>query len=93
MDVAIHGQRLEVDISDNGIGISAEALQDVFKPFVQEADAIGFNGAGLGIGLTVVQQLVEAHGGSVQAFSGGRGKGSRFHLVLPMLPPVLAIPA
>ncbi|MDQ3205689.1 MAG: ATP-binding protein [Pseudomonadota bacterium] len=74
-----------IAISDTGIGITAEALPDVFKPFVQDPHATGFNGAGLGIGLTVVRALVEAHGGSVHAASAGSGLGSRFAVTLPLL--------
>lgn len=72
-----------VTVSDSGIGITAEALPHVFDPFVQDTHAIGFNGAGLGIGLTVVRELVEAHGGTVVASSDGTGLGSRFVVTLP----------
>ena len=82
--VAIVGDAVEITVSDSGIGISAEALPAVFEPSVQDGHAIGFNGAGLGIGLTVVRELVEAHGGSVIATSGGIGKGSRFVVRLPL---------
>lgn len=75
---------VEMTVSDSGIGISAEALLDVFEPFVQDRHAIGFNGVGLGIGLTVVRELVEAHGGSVVATSAGVGQGSRFVVRLPL---------
>ncbi|MEP7056370.1 MAG: diguanylate cyclase [Caldimonas sp.] len=74
-----------ITVTDSGIGISAEALPHVFDPFVQDTHAIGFNGAGLGIGLTVVRELVEAHGGSVVASSAGSGHGSRFVVTLPLL--------
>jgi diguanylate cyclase (GGDEF)-like protein len=72
-------------LSDNGIGITAEALPKVFEPFVQDTYAIGFNGVGLGIGLTVVRELVEAHGGNVYALSAGSGLGSRFVVTLPLI--------
>ncbi len=71
-------------ISDNGIGIIADALPNVFEPFVQDAHAIGFNGIGLGIGLTVVRELVEAHDGTVVASSAGPGLGSQFVVTLPL---------
>ena len=71
-------------VSDNGIGIPAEALLRVFEPFVQDAHAMGFNGAGLGIGLTLVRELVEGHGGSVVASSAGTGLGSQFVVTLPL---------
>jgi diguanylate cyclase (GGDEF)-like protein len=74
-----------ITVSDNGIGIPAQALPKVFDPFVQDAHAIGFNGAGLGIGLTVVRELVEAHGGQVVASSAGTGFGSQFVITLPLV--------
>ena len=74
-----------VTVSDSGIGITAEALPDVFKAFVQDTHAIGFNGAGLGIGLTVARELVEAHGGGITASSPGRDLGSRFVVTLPFV--------
>jgi diguanylate cyclase len=82
--VAMLGDAVEMTVFDSGIGISAEALHDVFEPFVQDRHAIGFNGVGLGIGLTVVRELVEAHGGNVVATSAGSGQGSRFVVTLPL---------
>ena len=80
------GDSVVITVSDNGIGITAEALPDVFEPFAQDPHAIGFNGVGLGIGLTVVRQLAQAHGGGVVANSDGPGLGSRFVVTLPMAP-------
>jgi signal transduction histidine kinase len=74
-----------VTVSDTGIGITAEVLPHVFDPFVQDKHAIGFNSAGLGIGLTVVRELVEAHGGTVGASSAGAGLGSQFVIRLPLM--------
>ena len=76
---------LVLTVSDNGIGITAEALPRVFDPFVQDKHAIGFSGSGLRIGLTVVRELVEAHGGSVVASSAGSGFGSQFVVTLPLI--------
>ncbi|MDB5982971.1 MAG: two-component sensor histidine kinase [Pseudomonas sp.] len=76
---------LTVNVSDNGIGITAKALPFIFEPFIQDIHAIGFNAAGLGIGLTVVRELVEAHGGTVTGASDGDGKGSEFIITLPLL--------
>lgn len=70
-------------VSDTGIGITAQALAEIFNPFVQDELALGFNGIGRGIGLTVVRSLVEAHGGTVRAYSVGAGLGSRFVVSLP----------
>ena len=76
---------LRISISDNGIGVTAQALPFIFDPYVQDVHAVGFNGAGLGIGLTVVRELVEAHGGSVTGMSEGHGKGSEFAVTLPLM--------
>jgi len=84
LSVDVHGGLVTVIVTDSGIGISAETLGHVFEPFVQDAHAIGFNGAGLGIGLTVVLELVEAHGGTVVARSAGVGHGSEFVVTLPL---------
>ncbi len=81
--LGVAGDAIVLTVSDSGIGISAEALPNVFEPFVQDAHAIGFNSVGLGIGLTVVRELVEAHGGDVVASSAGRGRGSQFVVTLP----------
>jgi signal transduction histidine kinase len=78
------GDELRISICDNGIGVSAKALPLIFDPYVQDEHAIGFNGSGLGIGLTVVRELVEAHGGKVTANSAGKGKGSEFVVTLPL---------
>lgn len=70
-------------VADDGIGISADALLTIFHPYVQEQKAASFNPTGLGIGLAVVRELVEAHKGTVVATSAGSGKGSQFVVTLP----------
>jgi signal transduction histidine kinase len=85
LSVTAKADLLKMSIRDNGIGISAQALPFIFEPFVQDVHAIGFNGAGLGIGLTVVRELVEAHGGTVTGMSEGDGKGSEFVVTLPLV--------
>ncbi|KRB14686.1 hypothetical protein ASE08_09690 [Rhizobacter sp. Root16D2] len=70
-------------VADNGIGIAPQALLKVFDPFVQEEHAVSFNHAGLGLGLAVVRELVQAHGGRVEAHSEGLGCGSRFTVTIP----------
>ncbi|MGU9806499.1 HAMP domain-containing histidine kinase [Pseudomonas sp. Fig-3] len=87
LSVTVEGSVLKVSIRDTGIGISAKALPFIFEPFVQDVHAIGFNGVGLGIGLTVVRELVESHGGTVVGKSEGDGKGSEFVVRLPLANP------
>jgi signal transduction histidine kinase len=84
LSVVLLGATLTLTVSDDGIGIAAEALPEVFRPYVQHRDAIGFNGSGLGLGLAVVRELVEAHGGVVIATSAGNGLGSQFVVTLPL---------
>lgn len=87
LSVAVVGETVVISLSDSGIGITTAVLPNVFEPFVQDMHAIGFNGAGLGIGLTVVRELVAAHGGSVEASSAGAGLGSQFVVTLPLAGP------
>ena len=82
--VVVQGDELVMTVSDNGMGITAQALPNVFEPFMQETHAIGLDGRGPGIGLTVVRALVHAHGGSVVARSAGSGRGSQFVVTLPL---------
>jgi signal transduction histidine kinase len=83
--VTAEADLLEIRIRDTGIGITSKALPFIFEPFVQDVHAVGFNGAGLGIGLTVVRELIEAHGGTVTGTSAGEGKGSEFVVSLPLV--------
>lgn len=75
---------LQITVSDNGVGITMEALPNIFELFVQDARAQAHYDGGLGIGLAVVRDLVEAHGGTVVARSPGRDLGSDFIVTLPM---------
>ncbi|MFL1416157.1 sensor histidine kinase [Pseudomonas fildesensis] len=84
MVVTAAAEVLRISIADNGIGVTAKALPFIFDPYVQDTHAIGFNGTGLGIGLTVVRELVEAHGGTVTGMSEGHDKGSEFVVTLPL---------
>ncbi len=82
--VEVLDRSLIMTVSDTGIGITVAALAHVFDAFVQEPHATSFNGEGMGIGLTVVRELVEAHAGTVVAHSEGSGLGTRFVVVLPL---------
>ena len=70
-------------VRDTGIGIPPEMLRRVFDLFIQVNQSLDRSQGGLGIGLTLVRSLVELHGGSVQVFSDGPGKGSEFVVRLP----------
>ncbi len=70
-------------VKDDGIGISTEMLPRIFEMFTQADSSLERSQGGLGIGLTLVQLLVELHGGSVEAHSEGLGTGSEFVVRLP----------
>ena len=74
-----------VRVKDTGIGMSANLIPIIFDLFVQEKRSLSRTEGGLGVGLTVVRQLVHMHGGSVTARSGGADMGSEYVVRLPML--------
>ena len=72
-----------IEVRDNGVGISPDLLPRVFDLFRQGEKRCGSKSAGMGIGLALVKSLVELHGGSISAHSGGTGAGSTFVVILP----------
>jgi CheY-like chemotaxis protein len=80
----LNGQAL-LRVKDNGMGIPAAVLPRVFNLFVQADRGLDRAQGGLGIGLTLVRNIVEMHGGAVHAFSAGPGQGSEFVVHLPVL--------
>ena len=72
-------------MSDTGVGIDPAFLPHIFDRFSQEDPGQTRTHGGLGLGLTIVRHLVEAHGGTVQAVSAGKGKGSTFTVLLPLM--------
>lgn len=74
-----------IEVCDNGFGIDPELLQDVFSTFTQEQRSKLHSKGGLGLGLSLVKQLVELHQGSVSADSEGADRGSVFSVRLPAL--------
>jgi PAS domain S-box-containing protein len=79
-----HGDKAVISIKDSGLGIPPEMLNRIFDMFGQIETPNEEAKGGLGIGLSVVRKLVEMHGGSVEAFSEGQGKGSEFLVTLPL---------
>src|SRR6185295_14944310 len=75
---------LELTVSDNGIGISSEFLPYVFERFRQADSSSTRAHGGLGLGLAIVRNLVELHGGTVSAESKGTGHGAKFIVQLPI---------
>jgi len=78
------GDEAVIAIRDSGIGIDPEQLSRIFDMFVQVDPSIDRSHGGLGVGLTLVKQLVELHGGIVEARSEGAGRGSEFIVRLPV---------
>jgi PAS domain S-box-containing protein len=77
--------RVRISLKDEGIGIAPEMLERIFDLFIQEPQSIDRSRGGLGLGLTIVRNLVELHGGTVRARSEGVGKGSEFVLEFPLI--------
>ena len=86
--VSVRARRLDAEIvlrvRDSGIGIEPEMLPRIFDMFTQEQQSLERTRGGLGLGLTIVRNLMALHGGRVEAFSEGRGLGSEFVLHLPV---------
>jgi signal transduction histidine kinase len=78
------GDEVLLRVEDTGIGIEPAMLPRIFDLFSREQAAQQVDPGGLGIGLAVVREVVQLHGGSVQARSGGPGKGSEFTVRLPL---------
>lgn len=75
---------VKMTVSDNGRGINREFLPHVFERFRQGDQSGGKRSAGLGLGLALVKQLVELHGGTITASSEGEGRGATFSVLLPL---------
>jgi PAS domain S-box-containing protein len=84
------GSDVTIAVSDNGDGIDPEFLPHMFEPFRQGESPGSRAHGGLGLGLSIVRYIVEAHGGSVTATSAGRGQGSTFTVTLPVRTPSIA---
>ena len=78
------GSRVEVRVSDTGVGIAPEFLPRVFERFAQADGSVSRRFGGLGLGLAIVRHLVELHGGEVAADSAGEGRGATFSVRLPV---------
>jgi PAS domain S-box-containing protein len=78
------GEQAVIRVRDSGIGIAADKLSRIFDMFVQIDTSLERSVGGLGIGLTLVKNLVEMHGGTVEVYSTGVGQGSEFVVRLPV---------
>lgn len=88
--IAVHLEQQDsmvtVTVIDNGIGVRADFMPRLFDLYVQAERSSDRTGGGLGLGLALVKNLVDAHGGTVTAASEGEGRGSTFTVRLPVLP-------
>jgi CheY-like chemotaxis protein len=75
---------VEISVSDTGMGIAPDFLPHVFERFRQADSSTSRRHGGLGLGLAIVKQIVELHGGTVAVFSEGEGRGTTFHIRLPV---------
>jgi len=85
LNVEPAGGQVLVRVKDTGVGLSAESLAHVFDMFYQVDRSYARSEGGLGLGLTLVRQLVEMHGGTIEARSPGINQGSEFVVRLPIL--------
>jgi CheY-like chemotaxis protein len=76
---------VDVVVADSGMGIRADFLPHIFERFKQAESSVNRQRTGLGLGLAISRNLVEMHGGSIQAASAGDGKGATFRVHLPLL--------
>ena len=93
VSLAREGNDAVITVNDTGMGIVAESLPRVFDLFYQEERRGDRPHGGLGIGLTLVRRLVEMHGGTIDATSGGTGKGATFTARIPAAEPPDDAPA
>ncbi|MEP6790118.1 MAG: ATP-binding protein [Ramlibacter sp.] len=84
LEAAVGEGQVQVTVHDNGLGLSSEFLPQVFEIFAQAQRPADQTRGGLGLGLSLVKNLVELHGGNVTAASDGLGRGSRFTVCLPL---------
>ena len=84
VEVQREGDEALMVVEDTGMGMDEETLEVVFEPFAQAAQPLARKKGGLGIGLALVRELIELHGGSVSASSERPGKGARFEVRLPL---------
>jgi signal transduction histidine kinase len=80
---APHDGHVDLTFRDTGCGMTPDVLDNIFEPFFTRSRT----GKGTGLGLSISHRIIAAHGGEIEASSGGPGKGSTFKVRIPMEPP------
>ncbi|PYQ15157.1 MAG: hybrid sensor histidine kinase/response regulator [Acidobacteria bacterium] len=93
LTLATRDAHAEITVTDTGAGIRPEFLPHVFESFRQADSSSSRAHGGLGLGLAIVKQLVELHGGEVEAHSEGQGRGATLRVRLPLSPDETIVPA
>jgi PAS domain S-box-containing protein len=90
--ISVHraARTVQISIKDQGEGIDPQFLPHAFELFAQQDQTLARNLGGLGVGLTLARRIAQLHGGDVEGFSEGPGRGSEFVLWLPLIEPALA---
>ena len=83
-DFELHQDWAQVSVQDTGVGFKSEDADRIFSPFEQVESSRSRKFQGTGLGLSLTRQFVELHGGRIWAESEGKGRGSTFHLVIPI---------
>ncbi len=84
VDVSRVGRNFQLVVRDHGKGISPAFLPHIFERFSQQDSSSTKSYGGLGLGLAIVKQIVELHGGAIEAYSGGEGQGATFSVTIPL---------
>ena len=85
VSLQFEGSQAHIEVADTGTGIRPDVLPHIFERFRQADPSITRRFGGLGLGLSIVKNLVELHGGEVRATSGGEGLGATFTVTMPVL--------
>ena len=83
IDIYEQNQQLFVEVQDNGIGIDKDQIDKIFEKFYQIKDPVIKYQTGVGLGLSIAKEIIEAHNGSIKAESKGRGFGTKFTIMFP----------
>ena len=93
IETRVADSNVQISVRDNGVGIPPDLMPQIFDLFVQSSRSLDRAQGGLGIGLSLVQKIVDMHEGKVTAYSGGPGQGATFEILLPRLAAPAAVPA